>query len=48
VTRVLGSDAAGLASAWWKRYGGSNGTGFFRVPGDDPHVLYLAAEYRGR
>lgn len=43
---VLGRDEYGLASAWVKRFGGANGTGFVRVPGDDPFVVYLAAEYR--
>jgi hypothetical protein len=47
VTRVLGYDASGLASAWVKRYGGPEGTGFVHVPADDPRALYLAAEYRG-
>lgn len=43
---VLGRDEYGLASAWVKRFGGAEGTGFVRVPGDDPFVVYLAAEYR--
>jgi outer membrane protein assembly factor BamB len=44
VTTVLGVDEWGLAAAWIKRYGGKPGTGFIRVPGDDPMVLYEAAE----
>jgi hypothetical protein len=44
VTTVLGLDEWGLAAAWIKRYGGAPGTGFVRVPGDDPMVLYDAAE----
>jgi outer membrane protein assembly factor BamB len=44
VTTVLGLDEWGLAAAWIKRYGGPPGTGFVRVPGDDPMVLYEAAE----
>ena len=44
VTTVLGLDEWGLAAAWIKRYGGPAGTGFVRVPGDDPMVLYEAAE----
>jgi len=47
-TRVLGVDDAGLAAAWARRFGGPEGTGFVRVPGDDPLAVYLAAEYRGR
>jgi hypothetical protein len=43
---VLGLDEYGLATAWTKRYGGPEGTGFVRVPADDPMVVYLAAEYR--
>jgi hypothetical protein len=46
VTRVLGMDDWGLASAWVKNYGGAEGTGFVRVPADDPFTVYLAAEYR--
>ncbi|HZI45510.1 MAG TPA: PQQ-binding-like beta-propeller repeat protein [Ilumatobacter sp.] len=42
---VLGRDEFGLATAWVRRYGGPEGTGFVRVP-DDPMVAYLAAEYR--
>lgn len=43
---VLGLDEFGLASAWYRRYGGPEGTGFVRVPSDDPMTVYLAAEYR--
>ena len=43
---VLGRDELGLVTSWVRRYGGPEGTGFVRVPGDDPMVLYLAAEYR--
>jgi hypothetical protein len=39
-------DEWGLASAWVKRYGGPEGTGFVRVPAGDPFAVYLAAEYR--
>jgi len=39
VTTVLGLDEWGLAAAWIKRYGGRPGTGFVRVPGDDPMIL---------
>jgi outer membrane protein assembly factor BamB len=46
VTRVLGRDEWGLAPSWIKSYGGPDGTGFLRVPGDDPFLVYLAAEYR--
>ena len=45
---VLGLDEFGLASAWVKRYGGPEGTGFVRVPPDDPMSVFLAAEYRPR
>ena len=48
VSDVLGTDEWGLAAAWIKRYGGAEGTGFVRVPADDPQVIYLAAEYRKR
>jgi outer membrane protein assembly factor BamB len=44
VTTVLGLDEWGLAAAWIKRYGGGVGTGFVRVPGEDPMVIYEAAE----
>jgi outer membrane protein assembly factor BamB len=44
VTTVLGLDEWGLAAAWIKRYSGPPGTGFVRVPGDDPMVIYEAAE----
>lgn len=44
VTTVLGRDEWGLAAAWIRSYGGAPGTGFVRVPGDDPLVVYLAAE----
>ena len=44
VTTVLGLDEWGLAAAWIKRYGGGAGTGFVRVPGEDPMVIYEAAE----
>ena len=43
---VLGLDEYGLATAWTKRYGGPEGTGFVRVPAEDPMTVYLAAEYR--
>ena len=43
---VLGLDEFGLASAWVKRYGGPEGTGFVRVPPEDPMTVFLAAEYR--
>jgi len=43
---VLGRDEYGQAVSWTKRYGGPEGTGFVRVPGDDPLSIYLAAEYR--
>ena len=42
---VLGLDEFGLATAWVRRYGGPEGTGFVRVP-EDPMTVYLAAEYR--
>jgi outer membrane protein assembly factor BamB len=45
---VLGLDEFGLASAWVKRYGGPAGTGFVRVPPDDPMTVFLVAEYRPR
>ena len=44
VTTVLGLDEWGLAAAWIKRYGAKAGSGFVRVPGDDPMVIYEAAE----
>ena len=44
VTTVLGLDEWGLAAAWIKRYGGAPGTGFVKVPGDDPMIIYEAAE----
>lgn len=44
VTTALGLDEWGLAAAWIKRYGGAPGTGFVRIPGDDPMTMYLAAE----
>jgi outer membrane protein assembly factor BamB len=43
---VLGRDELGLTTSWVRRYGGPLGTGFVRVPADDPMVVYLAAEYR--
>jgi hypothetical protein len=43
---VLGLDEFGLASAWVRRYGGPEGTGFVRVPPDEPMTVFLAAEYR--
>ena len=43
---VLGLDEFGLASAWAKRYGGPEGTGFVRVPPDELMTVFLAAEYR--
>ena len=46
VTTVLGLDDTGLAAAWVKSFGGAPGTGFVRVPFDDPLALYLAAEMR--
>jgi hypothetical protein len=46
VTTVLGLDEWGLASAWVKRFGGPEGTGFVRVPSGDPFAVYLAAEVR--
>lgn len=46
VSRVLATDDWGLAAAWVKSYGGPPGTGFVRIPGDDPLAVYLAAEYR--
>jgi outer membrane protein assembly factor BamB len=46
VTQVLGLDEWGLASAYLKSFGGAPGTGFVRVPPDDPVVLYLVAEKR--
>ena len=45
---VLGLDEFGLATAWVKRYAGPEGTGFVRIPADDPLAVYLAAEYRPR
>jgi outer membrane protein assembly factor BamB len=45
---VLGLDEWGLATSWVRRYGGPEGTGFVRVPADDPLVVYLASEYRPR
>jgi outer membrane protein assembly factor BamB len=45
---VLGLDEFGLATAWVKRYTGPEGTGFVRMPADDPLAVYLAAEYRPR
>ena len=48
VTTVLGLDDAGLAAAWVKSFGGAPGTGFVRVPFDDPFAVYLAAETRPR
>jgi outer membrane protein assembly factor BamB len=45
---VLGRDELGLTTSWVRRYGGPEGTGFVRVPADDPMVVYLAAEYRPR
>jgi outer membrane protein assembly factor BamB len=44
VTTVLGIDEWGLAAAWIKSYGGPRGSGFVRVPGEDPLVIYEAAE----
>jgi hypothetical protein len=46
VTSVLGRDDWGLAAAWVKNYGGAPGTGFVKVPGADPFLVYLAAERR--
>jgi outer membrane protein assembly factor BamB len=43
---VLGMDEFGLATAWVRRYGGPEGTGFVRVPPDEPLTVFLAAEYR--
>jgi eukaryotic-like serine/threonine-protein kinase len=45
---VLGRDELGLTTSWVRRYGGPEGTGFVRVPADDPMTVYLAAEYRPR
>jgi outer membrane protein assembly factor BamB len=45
---VLGLDEFGLASAWVKRYGGPEGTGFVRVPPDELMTVFLVAEYRPR
>ena len=42
VTTVLGLDEWGLAAAWIKRYAGRGQ--FVRVPGEEPLVVYLAAE----
>ena len=42
---VLGMDEYRLVTAWARRYGGPEGTGFVRVP-EDPMTVYLAAEYR--
>ena len=44
VTVALGLDEFGLAAAWIKRYAGPPGTGFFRIPGDEPMAMYMAAE----
>ena len=47
VTEVLARDDWGLAAAWVRHYdGAAPGAGFVRVPGHDPHLVYLAAEYR--
>jgi hypothetical protein len=46
VTTILGRDEWGLAAAWAKSFGGAEGTGFVRVPSDDPFAVYLAAEFR--
>ena len=46
VTAMLGRDDWGLAAAWVKNYGGAPGTGFVKVPGSDPFIVYLAAERR--
>jgi len=43
---VLGLDELGHAAAFVKRYGGPEGTGFVRVPPDEPMTVFLAAEYR--
>ena len=45
---ILGRDEFGLAVSWVRSYGGPPGTGFVRVPADDPMAIYLAAEYRPR
>jgi len=42
VSTVLGLDEWGLAAAWIKRYG-ERGR-FVRVPGEEPLIVYLAAE----
>jgi outer membrane protein assembly factor BamB len=47
VTEVLGVDDRGLAAAWAKRYTGSAGSGFVRLPSGETFGTYLAAEYRG-
>jgi eukaryotic-like serine/threonine-protein kinase len=46
VSDVLGLDEWGLAAAWVKNYGGPPGTGFVRVPAEEPLPVYLAAERR--
>jgi outer membrane protein assembly factor BamB len=48
VTNVLALDDWGFAGAWSKEYGGARGTGFVRVPPENPLSVYLAAEYRPR
>ncbi|HKV73606.1 MAG TPA: PQQ-binding-like beta-propeller repeat protein [Gemmatimonadales bacterium] len=46
VTAVLAKDEWGLATSWIRQYGGAPGTGFIRVPGNDPASIYLVAEIR--
>ncbi|MEO8030863.1 MAG: hypothetical protein ABJC74_02925 [Gemmatimonadota bacterium] len=46
VSEALAIDEWGLASSWTKPYGGTPGTGFIRIPGADPRVIYLVAETR--
>ena len=46
VTTILARDDWGLAASWVKSYGGAPGTGFVKVPGADPFIMYLAAERR--
>ncbi len=42
----LGADELGTVTSWVRSYGGPEGTGFVRVPPDDPMTVFLAAEYR--
>jgi hypothetical protein len=43
---ALSADELDLVPAWVRNYGGPEGTGFVRVPADNPMTVYLAAEYR--